>query len=77
MTNIQCKSCRVAKLCTFSSEIAIHFAGVEGLTKPTVFAFPEMTICLNCGLADFVIPERELGILRTGMPVEDSAVCLS
>jgi len=75
-TTNPCKSCGTPKRFTFTSEIAIRFAGVEGLTEPIVFAFPEMTICLDCGLAEFVIPERELEVLRTETPVEGVAMWL-
>jgi hypothetical protein len=44
----------------FSAETNIHFPGFEGLTKPTVWVFPEIVVCLDCGLAEFCIPETEL-----------------
>jgi hypothetical protein len=50
----------------FSAEINIHFPGFEGLTKPTVWVFPEIVVCLECGLAEFSIPETELRSLAKG-----------
>jgi hypothetical protein len=44
----------------------IHFPGREGLTEPTVWVFPQVTVCLNCGYADFAIPESELQRLADG-----------
>jgi hypothetical protein len=44
-------------------EIAIHFPGVKGLEKPIVWVFPEVLVCLSCGNAEFVVPERELRVL--------------
>jgi len=38
----------------------IHFPGYENLTVPTVWVFPEVMVCLDCGYADFSIPEPEL-----------------
>ena len=38
----------------------IHFLGYENLTTPTVWVFPEIMICLDCGHTDFSIPEPEL-----------------
>jgi len=35
-----------------------------------------MSVCLDCGLAEFVVPEKELEVLRTGVPVEGAAVWL-
>jgi hypothetical protein len=37
-------------------EIAIHFPGVKGLEKPIVWVFPEVSVCLSCGNAEFVVP---------------------
>jgi len=39
-----------------------------------VWVFPKMRVCLECGLADFVIPERELNVLRHGAPVEGAII---
>jgi hypothetical protein len=46
----------------------LHFNGPENLEKPPVWVFPEVVICLDCGLAEFDVPEPELRILE-----EDSA----
>ena len=51
----------------FSSEICIHFPGVENLTKPAVFAFPLLSVCLECGATEFKIGESELLELRKGV----------
>ena len=71
-----CPSCQSVNLKTFTSEIAIHFPGIEGLEKPIVWAFPELSVCLDCGATRFILPERELEVLRTGAPVEGAAVWL-
>jgi hypothetical protein len=57
---------------TFTAEINIHFPGYEGLTKPTVWVFPQVSVCMNCGLAEFSIPEAELQRLA-GSGVGDRA----
>jgi hypothetical protein len=58
-----------------NSELAIHFPGREGLDLPLVFLFPRLEVCLECGFAEFAIPERELQVLRqrtpTGKVVQD------
>jgi hypothetical protein len=71
-----CTSCRSENRKTFTSEIAIHFPGIEGLNKPIVWVFPRISVCLACGLAQFTIPEKELEVLRTGAPVDGAAVWL-
>ena len=71
-----CKSCQSDNQRTFTGEIAIHFPGLKGLNKPVVWVFPRISVCIDCGLAQFVIPEKELEVLRTGTPVEGAAVWL-
>ena len=71
-----CKSCQSDNQRTFTGEIAIHFPGLKGVNKPVVWVFPRISVCTDCGLARFVIPEKELEVLRTGTPVEGAAVWL-
>jgi hypothetical protein len=66
----RCNSCQSEHRNTFNSEIAIHFPGLSGLNKPIVWVFPSISVCLDCGRAEFVLPERELEVLQTGTPVE-------
>jgi hypothetical protein len=69
-----CKSCQSENVRAFSAEVAIHFPGRQDLNKPTVFVFAKFLVCLNCGLTEFTLPERELGVLATGNPVEGTAI---
>jgi len=55
MICIRCASAR--KL--FTSEIAIHFFGKQGLDRPLVRLSPKLEICFNCGTAEFFIPDKE------------------
>jgi hypothetical protein len=72
-----CASCQSENQKTFTSEIAIHFPGLEGLKNPIVWVFPRISVCLDCGMvAQFIVPERELEVLRTGAPVEGAVVLL-
>lgn len=57
---------------SFTSEIAIHFPGLDGLNKPLVWVFPEVKVCLNCGTAEFVVPEKELRVLIEGKQIDDA-----
>jgi hypothetical protein len=61
-----CPSCCSNRLSFFPTELNIHFPGREGLDKPTVWAFPQMLICIKCGFTQFMIPEAELGELNEG-----------
>ena len=61
-----CKSCRSENLRKFTGEIAIHFRGLRNINKPHVWVFPELVVCLNCGFAEFAVPETELRLLTKG-----------
>ena len=58
-----CRSCGLETLSKFVGELAIHVPGVKNLDKPTVWVFPQMWVCLNCGDAEFTVSERELFVL--------------
>jgi hypothetical protein len=75
-SNSRCAKCQSKKQRSFNSEIALHFNGLEGLNKPIVWVFQEILVCLDCGHAQFAVPERELEVLRTGSPINDAAVWL-
>jgi hypothetical protein len=64
--NMACKGCSSHNQSKFNTEMNIHFPGYEGLQKPTVWVFPEVVICLNCGFAEFSVPEAELHLLVKG-----------
>jgi hypothetical protein len=56
--------------------MAVHFPGIGGLKKPIVWMFPAISVCLDCGIAQFLVPEKELKVLQTGAPLEGAAVWL-
>ena len=68
-----CRSCHSLHQRTFNGEVAIHFSGIEGLRKPIVWAFPKLSVCLDCGFTEFTVPERELRVLVEGR-VENGAL---
>lgn len=45
----------------------IHFPGMKGLDKPTVWAFPKLLVCLDCGFTEFQVEESELRLLAEGI----------
>lgn len=69
-----CKRCPSNRQQTFNGEIAIHFPGLDGLNKPIVWVFPKLWVCMDCGFAEFAIPERELDVLLRGDPVKGTVV---
>jgi len=72
-----CQSCGSENTRKFGSEIGLHFAGMRGLERPIVFVFPEVAVCLNCGHAEFSVPETELSVLESNTPVENAATVMS
>ena len=76
-SEIGCKSCHSDNQSTFSSEIAIHFPGLDGLNKPIVWVFPRISICLDFGFSEFVVPEEQLRMLLGAAPVERDVVSLA
>ena len=48
----------------FPAETNMHFRGRESLDKPGVLVFPKVLVCLDCGLAQFTVPDTALGALR-------------
>ena len=61
-----CRSCGSVSQRKFRGEIGIHFPGLENIDKPVVWVFPELVVCLNCGMAEFAVPEAELRLLAKG-----------
>jgi hypothetical protein len=46
--------------------MGIHFSGLKNIDKPVVWVFPELVVCLDCGNAEFGVPEAELRQLAEG-----------
>jgi hypothetical protein len=63
---MRCKSCGSKSLGNYTAEIAIHFRGLANIDKPHVFLVPAVVVCFDCGMAEFVIRERELLQLTEG-----------
>ena len=71
-----CKSCQSSKPSQFNGEIAIHFPGLEGLSKEILWVFPKLRICLNCGFVEFTLPKRELLALHAGSEIDDAVLLI-
>ena len=55
-----CISCKSANQTVFPAEINIHFPGLKGLDKPTVWVFPLLLVCLDCGLTQFTMAKAKV-----------------
>jgi len=52
----------------FLGEICMHFqGGLESLDKPLLWAYPQIVVCLDCGLAQFAVSEAELKLIRENL----------
>ena len=60
---MRCKSCTSENQRSFASGIAVHFSGLKNLDKPTLFLFPKLLVCMDCGFTEFAIPDTELLVL--------------
>jgi hypothetical protein len=65
---MSCKACKSDNERVFNGEVAIHFPGLKGVDLPFVWVFPRLKVCLECGVSEFEIPERELQALKDGDP---------
>jgi hypothetical protein len=63
---VSCKSCGSVNERKFSAEIGIHFPGLKSIDKPVAWVIPEIVVCLDCGTAEFAVPEAELRQLAKG-----------
>jgi hypothetical protein len=61
-----CRRCSSNNQKEFSSEINIHFPGRSGLEMPSVFIFPQLVVCLDCGFTECSVPKSELQRLASG-----------
>jgi len=60
---MSCRSCQSRNQKLFPSELNVHFPGQEGLDKQTVWAFPSLRVCLDCGFTELQLEPRELHLL--------------
>jgi hypothetical protein len=65
--NMPCKQCSTDHQSTFSTEMNIHFPGRDGPDKPTVWVFPKVVLCVDCGFAELVVPKNELHAFVEGL----------
>jgi len=61
-----CSLCESPDYRVFTAEMNIHFPGRENFETSTLWAFPTVTICVNCGCAEFALHGEPLQKLREG-----------
>ena len=61
---MSCKNCRSMQQWECPAEINIHPpAGIRNLDKPTVLAFPKLSVCPVCGFVEFALDDAQLADL--------------
>jgi len=63
---MRCSACGSGNQKKFIGQMGIRSPGLKDIEKPLVWVFPELIVCLDCGMAEFVIPEAELRLLAKG-----------
>jgi hypothetical protein len=63
---MSCPLCGSGNDAEFAAEMIIHFRGLENLDKPSVWVFPKLLVCLDCGSSYFTVPKSELVSLARG-----------
>ena len=63
---MQCRSCQSSSQKKFIAEMGIRSGGLKNINQPVVWVFPEVIVCLDCGAAEFVVPDTELRLLAEG-----------
>jgi hypothetical protein len=66
-----CRSCQSERQRALIGEMNIHFLGLTNLDKPTVWALPELVVCLNCGFTEFRMEENALRTLVRNTDSQD------
>jgi hypothetical protein len=57
---MRCMSCQSLNTSVYPAELNIHHPGMEGLDKPTVWAFPHLLVCRDCGVTQFSLSSNQL-----------------
>jgi hypothetical protein len=63
-----CAICASGNQAIFTTEMNIHFHGLENMDSPGVLVFPKVSVCLDCGSSRFTTPKTELSQLARCAP---------
>jgi len=68
MSDDACRSCASRRQTEFLGEICLHFpGGLESLNTPLIWAYPKVVVCLDCGAAQFTVPDTELRLIQDNL----------
>ena len=60
-----CPSCQSLNQAEFTAEMIVHSPGPENLDNRGVWLFPKLSVCLDCGVSRFTIPQSSKLLLLT------------
>jgi hypothetical protein len=64
-----CKACGFNQQSKFRGELCLHFTRPLEQNRGPVLAYPELSVCLNCGkVEEFSLTDAELDELRESRP---------
>jgi hypothetical protein len=63
---VACKGCGSANLQRLKGELSASFPDLKRASLPPIYICQEVTVCLDCGSAELVIPLPELERLKKG-----------
>jgi hypothetical protein len=61
-----CKACGAECMQELAGELTASFPDISRSTIPPIYVCQRVVVCLECGLAEMVLPERELELLKRG-----------
>lgn len=66
-----CSKCDSQALSTFPADVRLYLNGSRTISAPPMNPGPQVTVCLNCGHADFTVPSAWLasGWLRPSVAI--------
>ena len=58
-----CRICGSGKQQEFTAEININLRGSKNINNPSVLVFPNVLVCLSCGMSRFTVNSSKLALL--------------
>jgi hypothetical protein len=63
-----CLLCGSSNEAEFASEMVVHLGGLTNIDNPSVWVFPKLVTCLDCGIVRFKVSKTELASLVGDTP---------
>jgi mannitol-specific phosphotransferase system IIBC component len=67
-----CSSCGSSNQTEYTAEMLVHFGGLKNLDKPSVWVYPSLLVCMECGFTQATIPASALAELAAGAVTSES-----